>query len=59
VVVARETCGLNRLGEFKERLDDLRGHAGRVGRPGVHPRLLYSEILAVEQAPIQRGGIRL
>ncbi len=43
----REKSGLNRVGELKERLDDLRGQAERAQRDGdfeTASRLLYGEI---------------
>jgi ATP-dependent Clp protease ATP-binding subunit ClpB len=60
----REKSGLNRVGELKERLDDLRGQAERAQRDGdfeTASRLLYGEIPAVqkeldaaaEAAPVQ------
>jgi ATP-dependent Clp protease ATP-binding subunit ClpB len=60
----REKSGLNRVGELKERLDDLRGQAERAQRDGdfeTASRLLYAEIPAVqkeldaaaEAAPVQ------
>jgi len=48
----REKSGLNRVGELKERLDNLRGQAERAQRDGdleVASRLLYSEIPAAER----------
>jgi ATP-dependent Clp protease ATP-binding subunit ClpB len=48
----REKSGLNRVGELKERLDDLRGQADRAQRDGdfeTASRLLYAEIPAVEK----------
>ncbi|HEY7050154.1 MAG TPA: ATP-dependent chaperone ClpB [Jatrophihabitantaceae bacterium] len=48
----REKSGLNRVGELKERLDDLRGQAERAQRDNdleVASRLLYAEIPAVEK----------
>ncbi len=48
----REKSGLNRVGELKERLDDLRGQADRAQRDGDFERasrLLYAEIPAVEK----------
>ena len=48
----REKTGLNRVGELKERLDDLRGQAERAQRDNdfeTASRLLYAEIPAVEK----------
>jgi ATP-dependent Clp protease ATP-binding subunit ClpB len=48
----REKSGLNRVGELKERLDDLRGQAERAQRDNdfeTASRLLYAEIPAVEK----------
>ena len=48
----REKSGLNRVGELKERLDDLRGQAERAQRDNDFEsasRLLYAEIPAVEK----------
>ncbi len=48
----REKSGLNRVGELKERLDDLRGQADRAQRDGdfeTASRLLYAEIPSVEK----------
>jgi ATP-dependent Clp protease ATP-binding subunit ClpB len=48
----REKAGLNRVGELKERLDELRGQAERAQRDGdfeTASRLLYAEIPAVEK----------
>jgi ATP-dependent Clp protease ATP-binding subunit ClpB len=48
----REKTGLNRVGELKERLDDLRGQAERAQRDNdleAASRLLYAEIPAVEK----------
>jgi ATP-dependent Clp protease ATP-binding subunit ClpB len=48
----REKAGLNRVGELKEQLDDLRGQAERAQRDGdfdTASRLLYAEIPAVEK----------
>ena len=48
----REKAGLNRVGELKERLDDLRGQAERAQRDNdfeTASRLLYAEIPAVEK----------
>jgi ATP-dependent Clp protease ATP-binding subunit ClpB len=48
----REKSGLNRVGELKERLDNLRGQAERAQRDGdleAASRLLYSEIPAAER----------
>src|SRR6266550_639833 len=45
----REKAGLNRVGELKERLDDLRGQAERAQRDGdfeTASRLLYADIPA-------------
>ncbi|SOD71553.1 ATP-dependent Clp protease ATP-binding subunit ClpB [Jatrophihabitans sp. GAS493] len=48
----REKAGLNRVGELKERLDDLRGQAERAQRDGdleVASRLQYGEIPPLER----------
>ncbi|MEU2184129.1 ATP-dependent chaperone ClpB [Streptomyces thermolilacinus] len=48
----KEKQGLNRVGELKERLDDLRGLAERAQRDGdfdTASKLLYGEIPAVER----------
>ncbi len=48
----REKAGLNRVGELKERLDDLRGQAERAQRDNdfeTASRLLYAEIPATEK----------
>ncbi|HEY7008816.1 MAG TPA: ATP-dependent chaperone ClpB, partial [Jatrophihabitantaceae bacterium] len=48
----REKSGLNRVGELKERLDDLRGQAERAQRDGefeAASRLLYGDIPALEK----------
>jgi ATP-dependent Clp protease ATP-binding subunit ClpB len=48
----REKSGLNRVGELKEQLDDLRGQAERAQRDNdfeTASRLLYAEIPAVEK----------
>jgi ATP-dependent Clp protease ATP-binding subunit ClpB len=48
----REKSGLNRVGELKERLDNLRGQAERAQRDGdleAASRLLYSDIPAAER----------
>ncbi len=48
----REKAGLNRVGELKERLDDLRGQAERAQRDGdfeTASRLLYADIPALER----------
>ncbi|MFI6765992.1 ATP-dependent chaperone ClpB [Streptomyces sp. NPDC050355] len=48
----KEKQGLNRVGELKEKLDDLRGQAERAQRDGdfdAASKLLYGEIPAVEQ----------
>jgi ATP-dependent Clp protease ATP-binding subunit ClpB len=48
----REKAGLNRVGELKKRLDDLRGQAERAQRDadfGTASRLMYGEIPALEQ----------
>ena len=49
----QEKAGLNRVGELKERLDDLRGQAERAQRDGdleTASRLLYAEIPAAREA---------
>ncbi|MGW1835832.1 ATP-dependent chaperone ClpB [Streptomyces sp. NPDC002067] len=48
----KEKQGLNRVGELKERLDDLRGQAERAQRDGdfdTASKLLYGEIPGLEQ----------
>src|SRR5579875_3115964 len=48
----REKSGLNRVGELKERLDDLRGQAERAQRDNdfeAASKLLYGEIPALEK----------
>jgi ATP-dependent Clp protease ATP-binding subunit ClpB len=48
----REKAGLNRVGELKKRLDDLRGQAERAERDGdweTAARLLYAEVPAAER----------
>ena len=48
----REKAGLNRVGELKKRLDDLRGQAERAKRDGdweTASRLLYAEVPAAER----------
>ncbi|QES49318.1 ATP-dependent chaperone ClpB [Streptomyces venezuelae] len=48
----KEKQGLNRLGELKERLDELRGQAERAQRDGdfdTASKLLYGEIPALER----------
>jgi ATP-dependent Clp protease ATP-binding subunit ClpB len=48
----REKSGLNRVGELKKRLDDLRGQAERAQRDGdfeAASRLMYAEIPAAER----------
>jgi ATP-dependent Clp protease ATP-binding subunit ClpB len=55
----REKSGLNRVGELKERLDDLRGHAGRAQRDGdfeTASKLLYSEIPAAERELVEASA---
>jgi ATP-dependent Clp protease ATP-binding subunit ClpB len=47
----QEKSGLNRVGELKKRLDDLKGQAARAQRDGdyeIASRLLYGEIPALE-----------
>jgi ATP-dependent Clp protease ATP-binding subunit ClpB len=47
-----EKAGLNRVGELKKRIDDLRGQAERAQRDGdleVSARLMYGEIPALEK----------
>jgi ATP-dependent Clp protease ATP-binding subunit ClpB len=47
----QEKSGLNRVGELKKRLDDLKGQAERAQRDGDYEaasRLMYAEIPAVE-----------
>jgi ATP-dependent Clp protease ATP-binding subunit ClpB len=49
----REKSGLNRVGELKEKLDDLRTQADRAQREGdfeTASRLMYGEIPATEKA---------
>jgi ATP-dependent Clp protease ATP-binding subunit ClpB len=48
----REKAGLNKVGELKKRLDDLRGQAERAQRDadfGTASRLMYGEIPALER----------
>jgi ATP-dependent Clp protease ATP-binding subunit ClpB len=48
----QEKSGLNRVGELKKRLDDLRGQADRAQRDGdfeAASRLMYAEIPAAER----------
>jgi ATP-dependent Clp protease ATP-binding subunit ClpB len=48
----REKSGLNRVGELKERIDDLRGQIERAQRDGeldTASRLLYGELPALER----------
>lgn len=48
----REKAGLNRVGELKKRLDDLRGEADRAQRSGdfeAAARLMYGEIPTLEK----------
>jgi ATP-dependent Clp protease ATP-binding subunit ClpB len=48
----QEKSGLNKVGELKERLDDLRGQAERAQRDGdfeAASRLMYAEIPAAER----------
>ena len=48
----REKSGLNRVGELKKRLDDLRGQAERAQRDGdfgTASRLMYADIPAAER----------
>jgi ATP-dependent Clp protease ATP-binding subunit ClpB len=48
----KEKSGLNRVGELKERLDDLRGQAERAQRDGnfeTASRLMYADIPAAEK----------
>jgi ATP-dependent Clp protease ATP-binding subunit ClpB len=55
----REKAGLNRVGELKERLDDLRGQAERAQRDNdfeTASRLLYAEIPAVEKELAQASA---
>jgi ATP-dependent Clp protease ATP-binding subunit ClpB len=52
----REKSGLNRVGELKEKLDDLRTQAERAQREGdfeTASRLMYGEIPATEKALTQ------
>src|ERR1700750_1516521 len=56
----QEKSGLNRVGELKKRLDDLKGQAERAQRDGDYEaasRLMYGEIPALEQevAPAPPG----
>ena len=49
----KEKAGLNRVGELKQRLDDVRGQAERAQRDGdfeTASRLMYAEVPALEQA---------
>ena len=55
----REKSGLNRVGELKERLDDLRGQAERAQRDGdleTASRLLYGEIPAAEKELLEASA---
>ena len=59
----KEKPGLNRVGELKERLDDLRGQAERAQRDGdfeTASELLYGDIPALEQEleEAERGRAR-
>jgi ATP-dependent Clp protease ATP-binding subunit ClpB len=48
----REKAGLNRVGELKQRIDDLRGQAERAQRDGdleTSARLMYGEIPVLER----------
>src|SRR5437763_209970 len=48
----KEKSGLNRVGELKERLDDLRGQADRAQRDGnfeLASRLMYADIPSAEK----------
>src|SRR5215471_10401614 len=48
----REKAGLNRVGELKKRLDDMRGQAERAQRDadfGTASRLMYDDISAMEK----------
>ena len=54
-----EKAGLNRVGELKKRLDDLRGQAERAQRDGdfeAAARLMYGEIPAAEKELAQAGA---
>jgi ATP-dependent Clp protease ATP-binding subunit ClpB len=51
-----EKSGLNRVGELKKRLDDLKGQAERAQRDGdfeVASRLMYGEIPTLEKAIVE------
>ncbi|MGI8683451.1 MAG: ATP-dependent chaperone ClpB [Mycobacteriales bacterium] len=55
----QEKSGLNRVGELKSRLDDLRGQAERAQRDGdfaTASRLLYADIPAAEQELAQAAA---
>jgi ATP-dependent Clp protease ATP-binding subunit ClpB len=55
----QEKSGLNRVGELKSRLDDLRGQAERAQRDGDFAsasRLLYADIPAAEQELAQAAA---
>jgi ATP-dependent Clp protease ATP-binding subunit ClpB len=55
----REKAGLNKVGELKKRLDDLRGQAERAQRDadfGTASRLMYGEIPALEQELAQAAA---
>jgi ATP-dependent Clp protease ATP-binding subunit ClpB len=57
----REKAGLNKVGELKKRLDDMRGQAERAQRDadfGTASRLMYGEIPALERelAEAAAGG---
>ncbi|HEV2640707.1 MAG TPA: ATP-dependent chaperone ClpB [Actinocrinis sp.] len=55
----QEKSGLNRVGDLKRQLDDLRGQAGRAQRDGNFEeasRLMYAQIPAAEQALAEASG---
>ncbi len=55
----REKSGLNRVGELKERLDNLRGQAERAQRDGdleTASRLMYVEVPAAEKSLAQAAS---
>jgi ATP-dependent Clp protease ATP-binding subunit ClpB len=52
----REKAGLNRVGELKKRIDDLRGQAERAQRDGdleTSARLMYGEIPVLEKQLVE------
>jgi ATP-dependent Clp protease ATP-binding subunit ClpB len=56
----REKAGLNRVGELKEQLDDLRGQAERAQRDGdfeAASRLMYADIPAAEKELAEAAAV--